>query len=333
VAAAIDPARYAVIPIGITRQGEWVIPLESQKVLKGGALQIPANGFSTESRGTQPLGSGSPEVTSLSDLALDVVFPVLHGPYGEDGTVQGFLELADIPYVGSGVLGSAVGMDKQMMKVAFEAAGLPVAPWGSFDIWEWRKYRDQILDRSAELGFPIFTKPANMGSSVGISRCADKEALAAGIELAFGYDTKVVVEQGLSAREIECGVLGNEAPEASLCGEIFPGREFYDYEAKYSDSSSSTVVPADLPQVVSDTIRDCAVRAFKAVSAAGLARVDFFYEEGGRGILINEINTIPGFTEISMFPKMWEATGIAYGELIDRLIELAFARHASKLQP
>ncbi|HVL50548.1 MAG TPA: D-alanine--D-alanine ligase family protein [Actinomycetota bacterium] len=334
VAAAMDPARYVVIPVGITAEGDWVLPELAMQVLAGGALQVPNDRFVAEGTklelfgglGRHTAGSGAGAYgLKAPTLACDVVFPVLHGPFGEDGSVQGFLEMAGVPYVGSGVLGSAVGMDKQMMKLAFAAAGLPSPRYEVFRLTEWHSDREAVLDRSSALGFPLFTKPANLGSSVGISRCPDAGSLEAGIDLAFRYDRKILVEEGVGGREIECAVLGNDDPQASVCGEIIPGRDFYDYEAKYLEPSSKTVVPADLPEGVGETIRRHAVTAFKAVEAAGLSRVDFFVAGDGR-VLINEINTMPGFTEISMFPKLWGATGIGYSELIDRLIELALER-------
>ena len=350
VAAAIDPDKYEVVPIGITLSGAWVLPDISRAVLEGGPLKVPEEAFEAEGTPITALGptvseeggvdggsSGPGSIVgaqlALTGMDLAVVFPVLHGPYGEDGTVQGLLELADLPYVGSGVLGSAVSMDKPMMKTAFRAAELPTAKSIVVRSQEWRRGRPAVLDGVEQLGFPCFTKPANLGSSVGISKCPDREALAAGIDLALDYDVKAIVEEGIAGREIECAVLGNDSPEVSVCGEILPGREFYDYEAKYLDPSSRTVIPADLPDEASETIREYAVRAFKAVEAAGMARVDFFFDESGRGVVINEINTIPGFTEISMFPKLWEASGIGYASLIDRLIELALERHRSMPQP
>jgi D-alanine-D-alanine ligase len=329
VAAALDPGRYEVVPIGITKTGAWVLP----------DFATPGQGpFQAQGRPLQvfgPFGGPLPSDAGASVLGFDVVFPVLHGPFGEDGTIQGMLELAGCPYVGSGVLGSAVGMDKAMMKMAFSAAGLPGARAITVRRPGWAQLRDEILYRACALGFPSFTKPANLGSSVGISRCLDSDAVAAGIDLALQFDTKALVEEGIPGREIECAVLGNDDPQASVCGEIIPGREFYDYEAKYVEPSSKTIVPADLPDEVSGLIRSYSVAAFKAVDAAGLARVDFFFDEArsgeqGGGVVINEINTMPGFTEISMFPKLWEASGIASPELVDRLIELALQRHAGK---
>lgn len=319
VAAAMDPARYEVVPIGITRMGEWVL---AEMVPAG--LPFMAEGAALGMFGGLGGTSGAP------DLRVDVVFPVLHGPYGEDGTVQGLLEMAGVPYVGSGVLGSAVGMDKCMMKVAFSAAGIPNARSVIIQAHDWPAGRKALIAQAAELGFPCFTKPANLGSSVGISKCTDERSLVEGVKLALTHDRKVLVEEGITGREIECAVLGNDFPQASVCGEIIPGRDFYDYEAKYLEPSSKTIVPADLPEAVSQQIRDRAVQAFQAVGAAGLSRVDFFYDEGGRGVVINEINTMPGFTEISMFPKLWAASGVPYPALIDKLIELALKRHAAK---
>ncbi|MEX0791480.1 MAG: D-alanine--D-alanine ligase family protein [Actinomycetota bacterium] len=337
VAAAMDPSRYSVIPVGITREGHWVLPEASLQVLAGGALELPNEKFAAEGVKLDLFGGlgGHPQTSvagayglKAPTLACDVVFPVLHGPYGEDGTIQGLLEIARVPYVGSGVLGSAVGMDKPMMKTAFAAAGLPNPRYAVFRRAGWESHREAALATAALLGFPSFTKPANLGSSVGISRCTDLAALGAGIDLAFTFDRTVIVEEGIVGREIECAVLGNDDPQASVCGEIVPGRDFYDYEAKYLEPSSKTLVPADLPEDTSRTIREYAVTAFRAVGAEGLARVDFFVAEDGR-VLINEINTMPGFTEISMFPKLWAASGLGYSDLIDRLIELALERVAA----
>jgi D-alanine-D-alanine ligase len=324
VAAAMSD-RYDLVPIGIAKDGTWVLAeaaAAGERPFKAEGRPIPMFG---------PFGKTSAESALLDrNLAVDVVFPVLHGPFGEDGTIQGMLELAGVPYVGSGVLGSAVGMDKAMMKTAFAAAEIPTARALVVRRREWLGNRKKLLERACSGGFPIFTKPANLGSSVGISRCLDEDAVAAGIDVALEYDTKALVEEGVPGREIECAVLGNEDPRASVCGEIVPGRDFYDYEAKYLEPSSKTIVPAELPSSAEQTIRGWSVEAFKAIGASGLARVDFFFEEDGRGVVISEINTMPGFTEISMFPKLWGATGVGYSELIDRLIELAFERHATR---
>jgi D-alanine-D-alanine ligase len=261
---------------------------------------------------------------TVSGLALDVVFPVLHGPYGEDGTVQGLLELANVPYVGAGVLASAVGMDKATMKLVFAARGLPV---GDYEVVLKREWQ------ADERGFPVFVKPANLGSSVGISKARHATELRSAIELAAMFDRKIVIEAAVpQAREIECAVLGNDDPQASVPGEIVPGREFYDYEAKYLDTSSRTIIPAPLTEAQTAEVRALAIAAFKAVDCAGMARVDFLLA-GDNGVLyLNEVNTIPGFTTISMYSKMWEASGLPYPKLIDRLIDLALERHAEKQQ-
>jgi D-alanine-D-alanine ligase len=333
VAAAFDPERYEVVPVGITREGRWLLPEASRRVLEGASLAIPESAFEV---------SGEPvSLDAAGGLSVDVVFPALHGPYGEDGTVQGLLEMAGIPYVGSGVLGSALGMDKEVMKRVFRDHGLAVPDFVAVRAHEWAEDRARALCRTARLGFPCFVKPANLGSSVGVSRCAGEADLVAGIEAALRYDRKVMVEEAIAGREIEVGVLGNDHPEASVPGEIIPGAAFYDYAAKYLDVTSRLVIPADLPPGVVEEVRRAAVAAFQAVDAAGMARVDFFYEAPagsggrgvGRGVLVNEINTIPGFTVISMFPKLWEATGLSYPRLLDRLVELAFERHAGRPNP
>lgn len=322
VAAAFDPARYQVIPIAITKDGRWLLPDASRRVLEGGALTLPATALEVQ---------GAP--VSVDAVGLDVVFPVLHGPFGEDGTVQGFLEMAGLPYVGSGVLGSAVGMDKDVMKRLFRDAGLPIADFEVVRDHEWARDRAAVLRRAARLGAPCFVKPANLGSSVGVTRAATAGALPDAIAEALRHDTKALVEEAVPGREIEVAVLGNEDPEAALPGEVVPGADFYSYAAKYVDDTARTEVPARIPQAVAEAVRAMAVRAFQAVEAAGMARVDFFYVEGapeGRRLILNEINTIPGFTDISMFPKMWAASGLPYPRLIDRLIELALERHAAR---
>lgn len=322
VAEALDPDRYEVVPVGIAKDGRWMLPEASKKVLEGAQLQIPEKAFKVS-------GDEVKELVPVVGLP-DVVLPILHGPYGEDGTVQGLLELADIPYVGAGVLGSALGMDKEKMKILFRAAGLPTTEFAVIRDHEWESDPDACMERPSALGFPCFAKPANLGSSVGITKCIDAQSLKAGIEEALKHDRKVLVEENLAAREIECGVLGNEEPEASVCGEVIAAREFYDYFAKYVDDASRTIIPADLPDEVCETVRSYSIRAFKAIDAEGMARVDFFYDEGGRGVVVNEINTIPGFTNISMYPKLWEASGVPYDKLLTRLIELAIDRHAKK---
>jgi D-alanine-D-alanine ligase len=268
----------------------------------------------------------------VTGLNLDVIFPVLHGPFGEDGTVQGLLELANVPYVGAGVLASAVGMDKGMMKVVFAAHGLPVCPYTVVRGGDWDSRRAEVLvELSRGLGYPMFVKPANLGSSVGISKAKDDASLAAAMDLARSFDRRIIVEAAVpEAREIECAVLGNDAPEASVPGEVLPSREFYDYEAKYLDEASKTVIPADLPTATADEVRRMAVEAFRAIDCAGMARVDFLLSRRDNALVVNELNTIPGFTTISMFAKMWAASGVAYPELLDRLVALALERHAAR---
>jgi D-alanine-D-alanine ligase len=267
----------------------------------------------------------------VTGLGLDVVFPVLHGPYGEDGTVQGLLELANVPYVGSGVMASAVGMDKAVMRVLFQAHGLPVAPWRTFTASLWAREPARVTAEALALGLPLFVKPANLGSSVGISKVKSPDRLAAAMDEALSFDRKAVVEAGVpEAREIECAVIGNDDPEASVAGEVVPSREFYDYEAKYLDDTSQTIIPADLPPDLMARVQGLSIAAFQAVEASGLARVDFLLSRATGSLLVNEINTMPGFTTISMFAKLWEASGVSYASLVDRLIHLAIARHGEK---
>ena len=271
---------------------------------------------------------------TVTGLSLDVIFPMLHGPYGEDGTIQGLLELANIPYVGGGVLASAVGMDKAMMKVAFAGRNLPICPYRVVLRHEWARAPEPIAaELEKALQFPMFVKPANLGSSVGISKAKDAAGLVEAMTLAGSFDRKIVVEAGVpNAREIECGVLGNDEPEASVAGEIIPSREFYDYEAKYLDEGSRAVIPAELPKKVAEQVRKLAIEAFKAIDGAGMARVDFLLERGTSRLFVNEVNTIPGFTTISMFAKLWAASGVDYPALLDRLIALAIQRHGEKQQ-
>lgn len=339
VVEAMDPERYEVLPVAIDREGRWILPAVSRKVLEGGALEVPEVAFEATGEPVTVLSEpGRREIVPIDPSAgtptidqIDIFFPVLHGPYGEDGTIQGLFEMADVPYVGSGVLGSALGMDKEKMKMAFRAAGLPTCKWVSAREVRFSEDREALLTEIEDgLGYPCFTKPANLGSSVGIVKCSDRDELSAGLGEAFRYDRKVIVEEAVEGREIECGVLGNDEPEASVCGEVVSAREFYDYEAKYVDDASEVIVPADLPDEVCERVREAAVRAFLAVNAEGLSRVDFFYEEPGRGVLVNEVNTMPGFTPISMYPKLWAASGVPYPRLIDRLIDLGLERYRAK---
>ncbi len=337
IIAALDEGRYEVLPIGISKEGRWLIGADAMPQLQAAAnsgAMSPA--FLDAAQPALALGPSDGhalmQVTPSGahrEQAIDVYFPVLHGPYGEDGTVQGMLELADVPYVGSGVLGSALGMDKGAMKDVFVAKGLPVAPYIVVRRSDWRDDPTFVLEAIAatDLRYPLFVKPANMGSSVGISKAHEEGELAASIEFAAQYDRRILVEQGVDAREVECAVLGNDEPEASVVGEVVPGNEFYDYNAKYIDDNSQLIIPAPLDEATSERVRDLAVEAFRAIDSAGMARVDFFIERGTGEVYINEINTIPGFTRISMYPKLWEASGLSYRQLVERLIELALERH------
>lgn len=315
---AADRAKYQVVPIAITKAGNWVLngsPLETMSRPREAKRQAPT--------------SFRDHLNALKKL--DVVFPVLHGTYGEDGTVQGLLELADVPYVGAGVAASALGMDKALMKTVLRQHGLPEVDFQVVLRHEWEKEREGTLARlEAAFGYPCFIKPANSGSSVGISKAHSRTELTLALEEAASYDRKMLVERAVEAREIECSVLGNEEPQASVLGEVIPGREFYDYQAKYGNEGTQLLVPAELPQKKAQEIQGLALRAFQALDCSGMARVDFFLELGTAKVYINELNTIPGFTSISMYPKLWEASGLRYPELIDRLIELALERHTEK---
>ena len=322
----IDRSKYEPVAIRIEKDGRWTLPDQAPMALTAAEVIHQAK---TAAEGGKGLGGGEPAV--LSSLNLDVVFPVLHGPYGEDGTIQGLLELADKAYVGAGVLASAAGMDKSAMKMMFAARGLAVGPWRGFVRAEWDRDRARVLEDLKPLGYPMFVKPANLGSSVGISKVKTPSALAPAIEMALEYDRKVVVEAAVAnPREIECSVLGNEDPQASLPGEIIPSREFYDYEAKYIDDDSKTVIPADLPADLVKKVQQLSIEAFRAIDCSGLARVDFLLSRDTGDLCVNEINTMPGFTSISMYSKMWEASGLAYAGLVDRLIQLGLERHQQK---
>ncbi len=328
VAKALDPERYEVVPVAITTNGEWHAADEAGALLAAGAAALPAafpvGGTELESLGAVVASAGR------RGLDVDVALPLLHGPYGEDGTVQGLLELADIPYVGSGVLGSAVGMHKGAMKQMFAAAGLPQGQY-----LEHRDGHDLASFRARvrrELGLPCFVKPANMGSSVGVSKAHDETELDAALALALSYDEDIIVEEMISGREIEVAVLGSLHPEASLPGEVVPGAEFYSYADKYEDGAAKLLAPAPLSEAAIDEVRSLALRAFVACRCDGMARIDFFYDETGRGFLVNEVNTIPGFTPISMYPRLWEVSGLAYPALLDRLIELAIERHTRRAE-
>jgi D-alanine-D-alanine ligase len=321
----LDPERYDAVPIRIEKTGQWKLGAAVPRALSAADV--------IKQQQTEALQTVEPSAV-VSGTGVDVVFPVLHGPYGEDGTVQGLLELLNVPYVGAGVLGSAVGMDKAVMKMVFAARGLPVGPYLVVLRHEWEKDAAGLTGRvTKELGYPVFVKPANLGSSVGISKAKSAADLQTAMALALDYDRKIVIEAGVpNAREIECSVLGNDEPEASVCGEIIPSREFYDYEAKYLDEGSRSVIPADLPPEKAAEIRRLAIDAFRAVDCAGMARVDFLMARDTGETVLNEVNTIPGFTTISMYPQMWEASGLPYPKLLERLITLALERHAAKQQ-
>ena len=341
----LDPDRYDAVAIRIEKDGKWALPeapptlVSAADVIHAGSadahLDLTREAHMTAYPGGDTLMTiDRGRENAVAGLSLDVVFPVLHGPYGEDGTVQGLLELANVPYVGAGVLASAVGMDKAVMKLVFAAKGLPICDYEVVMKRDWQRDERGILQRVVNrLGFPVFVKPANLGSSVGISKAKHVAELRTAISLAAQFDRKVVVEAAVpQAREIEVAVLGNDEPEASVPGEIIPSREFYDYEAKYLDGASRDIIPAVLAGTLADEIRALAIAAFKAVDCAGMARVDFLLAGDSGTLYLNEVNTIPGFTTISMYAKMWAASGLTYPALIDRLIALAIERHADKQQ-
>jgi D-alanine-D-alanine ligase len=331
VLQALDPAKYDVVPIGITPEGRWISSRDSLKLLKAkaGMEEEPERFLPPE-----PQRRALLTVTRPDDVMqpLDVVIPMIHGTYGEDGTLQGLLELADIPYVGAGVLGSAVGMDKIIQKDLFHRVGLRTSRFVWFPASRIKEAPARVVGRiEKELGYPVFVKPANTGSSVGITKAHNRKELRKALDTAMEFDRRVIVEKGIAnAREIEVGVLGNDAPVASIPGEIIPSNEFYDYDAKYVDGKSLAVIPAKLPARVIRKIQQMAVAAYTAIDCAGMARADFFVTRASHTIYVNELNTIPGFTSISMYPKLWEASGISYRELLDRLIDLAMQRHREK---
>lgn len=342
VMGALDPDHYEVLPVGITKTGNWLFdgnPM--QKLLTGGSaveeattpLEVEAE--LVQNTGTALVATPRTEITGAATLATaNVIFPVLHGPHGEDGTVQGLFEVAGIPYVGSGVTGSAVGMDKGMMKALFANAGLAQLPYVVVTRHQWHKDADTVIAAlEATLPYPMFVKPANLGSSVGISKVRNADELREGLTLAAGYDRRIVVEQGLDKpREIEVAVLGNDEPQASIAGEIVPldKYDFYDYESKYSEGQADLLIPAPLSDEAMANVRQMAVRAFQAIDAAGLSRVDFLLDRETGRFYLNEINTMPGFTPTSMYPKLWEATGIPYHELVSRLVQLALERSGTQ---
>jgi D-alanine-D-alanine ligase len=333
VIRALDPKKYEILPIGITPEGRWLASTDALKLLKEktSVERYPEHTIVPNPR-HHGLLSLNRSLTNPALYHVDVLFPVLHGVFGEDGTIQGLFELAGIPYVGAGVLGSAIGMDKVIQKQLLREDGIPVTA----DLWftsdEFNKNRKKLLASAARsIRFPAFVKPANLGSSIGISKVRNVKELEVAIDLASTYDRKILVEKAVPrAREIECSVLGNDDPSASLPGEVVPSNEFYDYDAKYVDGKSKAIVPAKLPKSVIRKIRDLSVRAFRILDCAGMARVDFLVPAGTTRVFLNEINTIPGFTSISMYPKLWEASGLSYPDLLDRLIQLALERHETR---
>jgi D-alanine-D-alanine ligase len=365
---AIDTSKYEVVPIGITKLGRWVTAGDAERLLNGKpadssdaavkhlragdpdatpgaallaageAVVVPPEPAHRAEPSLTPFQTDAPLTRRAADRAInvDVIFPLLHGTFGEDGTIQGLLELADIPYVGAGVLGSAAGMDKDIMKALFRAAGLPIVKHVTTLRTDWDESPKKVEKKiESALKYPMFVKPANLGSSVGISKAHNKRELGPAIYEAAKFDRKIIVEQGVGgakhkAREIECSVLGNDKPVASIAGEIIPGKEFYDYTAKYLDEGSELLIPAKLTKAEMKKVQSLAVEAFRAVDCSGLARVDFLMDPKTRKMYVNEINTMPGFTAISMYPKLWAASGLAYSDLIDRLIKLGIERHADK---
>lgn len=335
---ALDPDQYEIIPIGIAKDGTWLTGDDPLKALKSGARgALPGKLVPSQlvadpgNPGLAPLRTDA-DPRSRERQRIDVFFPVLHGPYGEDGTIQGLLEMAGVPYVGAGVAASAVGMDKALMRDVFRAHGLPLLDWMVVMRHQIETDLPAVLARiEGELGFPCFVKPANLGSSIGVSKANGRDELERALKEAARFDRKLVVEKGVTGwREIECSVLGNDEPTASIAGEIVPGGEFYDYKAKYVEATSSLIIPARISDRALKQVQELAVSAFKAVDAAGLARVDFFVHPQREQIVLNEINTMPGFTRISMYPKLWEASGLSYPGLVDRLISLALERHLDK---
>lgn len=362
VMAALDKDTYDVVPIGIDKQGRWLAgsdpllaleqaadrkllnrdpepgvvqnaaPLHrSQGRLPDAATAIDQSLVDEDAQPTTLTRSEQANSGLVASQQIDVVIPVLHGMYGEDGTLQGLLELADVPYVGCGVLAAAVGMDKGVMKAAFAAAGLPQVPYVLVRRSDWERDKMTILNRiEGTLRYPVFTKPANAGSSVGVSKCRTRDELIAGFEVAAQHDRRIVVEQGVNPRELEVAVLGNDRPEASVVGEIIPANEWYDYADKYIDGRTAYRIPAPLDDETMQRVREMAIDAFKAIDGSGLARVDFLLDKDTGEIYLNELNTLPGFTQISMYPQLWEASGLPYAKLLDRLIELAIERHADR---
>jgi D-alanine-D-alanine ligase len=331
---AIDTDKYEVVPIGITKEGRWLASGDPHRALSSGVetASSPAALLAEPTEhGLMRLEEKVPGILATRLRQIDVIFPILHGPFGEDGTVQGLLELANMPYVGAGVVASAVGMDKVLFKDIMRAHGLPVVDGLAVKRKEFRQSPEDTLDHiEREIGYDCFVKPANLGSSVGVSKAHNRADLRAALESASLYDRKLLIERAVDAREIEVSVLGNDNPVASLPGEIVPCNEFYDYAAKYLDGESALLIPAPVPDLLRERIQVLALDAYKAIDCAGMARVDIFLDKHTDELYINELNTLPGFTPISMYPKLWEASGLSYAELIEQLIELALERHNDK---
>ncbi|NCB39710.1 MAG: D-alanine--D-alanine ligase [Erysipelotrichia bacterium] len=337
---ALNPEKYEIIPVGITRQGSWMVGVKPEKMLEysktrsNSCLAFAGAASGKASLNCDPANKGLmllDKQCSGEHVKLDVLFPIIHGTYGEDGTLQGMLELADMPYVGCGVLASAAGMDKTFSKRLFNDAGINIAPYKEVLRSSWRANPEKIIcEVESTIGYPCFIKPVNSGSSVGISKAKNRDSFETAMNEAARYDRKILIEAHIDGREIEVSVLGNDDPIASIPGEIVPCNEFYDYSAKYIDDRSELKIPADLTPELTEEIRKTAIKAYKALDCAGMARVDFFLERKTNRIIINEINTIPGFTNVSMYPKLWEATGITYPQLVDKLVELAIERYRDK---
>ncbi len=337
VIANLNPEKYEIIPIGITKTGQWLLGTEPATLIAAG-LNIQQKSEESQEVFRSVTYTGDPTIGHLIPLEggeplgdqgrVDVIFPVLHGTYGEDGTLQGLLEMANVPYVGCGVLGASLGMDKEKMKMVFESAHLPNVKYLVYRRNQWERSPETILDTiEQQLGYPNFVKPVNLGSSVGINKAHDRTELVHALNVAAEYDRKIIIEQGINCREFECAVLGNDEPLVSVVGEVVASNEFYDYDAKYIDNQSQTIIPANLSQKTAEEIRRYAVEAFTALDLSGLARIDFFMDKETEKIYINEVNTLPGFTQISMYAKLWAASGLPYTELLDRLLELAQERY------
>lgn len=337
VMANLDRNKYDVVPIAIDKSGSWLLGVEPAR-LQAAERSLDATDLEATTAVTL---TGDPNLRRLIPVqgreqladngAIDVIFPVMHGPYGEDGALQGLLDMANVPYVGCGVLGSALGMDKEKMKMIFQSVGLPIVDYLVYRRSEWERSPETIIAAIEQrLGYPCFVKPVNLGSSVGISKAHNREELRHAMRLAAEYDRKIIIERGITCRELECAILGNDEPLASVVGEVIASNEFYDYNAKYIDNKSQVIIPANIPQPIAEEVRRQSIQAFTALDLNGLARVDFFLEKGTNKIYINEVNTLPGFTQISMYSKLWQASGVPYSELVDRLIELAIERYEDR---